>query len=85
MRISEELLDPRFADGLTLTWAGSRVDLYFHHLAEESDGSVGEVVAHLFMSLDQFMRLPTGMEAVLEKIDPRLIPDESPDFGSPDP
>lgn len=69
MRLPDELVDPRFADGVTMTWAGSNVDLYFHHLAEEPDGSAGEVVAHIFMSLDQLMALPTALEAVIDQIE----------------
>lgn len=69
VRLPDDVADPRFSDGVTLKWVRDGVDLYFTQAGDAPDGSVGEVVAHIFMALDQLYALPNALERVLDQIE----------------
>lgn len=68
--IPDELAAGRHATNFTARWVGDEVALYFwqstHDDPDAAEGTVGEVVAHLFMERERFEKLPAVIKAMIE-------------------
>lgn len=68
--IPDELAAGRHATNITAQWNGGEVVLFFWQSTlddpDATEGTVGQVVAHLFMERERFEKLPAVIKAMIE-------------------